>query len=359
METFFRLIIDNKEWIFSGVGVIILSVLAKFIFSTKQYSKLSPTPILSSTGGSIMINGSVNTTAHEGSSVVIATGKVTIGITIEEYEAGLKRKETETRSILEKLAGKDIEKRKILEKELAVAREKILNLEVAFEEQKVKLAEASKALPDFQRNFAPEQYSQAQNALSKGNLSIAKNLFQQILEYGKKNASYAAYFIGILEEINIDYSSARKYLYEAAQLEPKNAIYLGAAGRIAYLLGDYRKAETLFSKAIASPARASKLTNQSHNGIYNNNLATVYQAQGKFTDAERLYNQAISIWERTLGPKHPYIGQCLNNLGGLLKSLGRYNEAIKLYNRILPLLEQSYTKDHLLFADCANNLAVI
>lgn len=359
MEQFIYWIIENKEWIFSGVGVILLSVLAKFIFFRKQSIILSPAPIISSTDGSILINGSVNTTAHEGSSVVIATGKVTIGITIEEYEAGLKRKETTIREALERLTADNLEKRKILEKELAVTGERLSNLEVAFEDQKIKLAEASKALEDFRKDFAPEQFRQAQKALSKGNLSIAKNLFQHVLEYGKKNTARAAYFLGILEEANIEFSAAQKHLYEAASLEPQNAIYLDAAGRIAYILGDYGKAETLFAKAIAAPERGSKQTKQSHRAIYNNNLATVYQAQGKYSEAERLYNQAVSIWEKTLGPKHPYIGQSLNNLGGLLKSLGRYDEAISLYNRILPLLEKAFSKDHLLFADCANNLAVV
>lgn len=359
MDQFIYWIIENKEWVFSGVGVILLSAVAKFIFSRKQSRILSPAPIISSTDGSILINGSVNTTAHEGGSVVIATGKVTIGITIEEYEAGLKRKETEIREALERLTVDNLEKRKILEKELAATRERLSNLEVAFEDQKVKLAEASEALQDFRKDFAPEQFRQAQQALNKGDLSIAKNLFQNVLEYGKKNAAKAAYFLGILEETNIEFSAAQKHLSEAASLEPQNAIYQDAAGRIAYILGDYGKAETLFAKAIAAPERGSEQTKQSHKAIYNNNLATVYQAQGKFTEAERLYNQAVSIWENTLGSKHPYIGQCLNNLVGLLKSLGRYDEAISLYNRILPLLEKAFSKNHLLFADCANNLAVV
>ncbi|MEN8259161.1 MAG: tetratricopeptide repeat protein [Pseudomonadota bacterium] len=359
MEQFIYLIIENKEWIFSGIGVIVLSVLAKFIFSMKQSRNLSPAPILSSTDGSIVINGAVNTTAHDGSSVVIATGNVTIGITIEEYENVLKSKETEIRDALERLSSADIEKRKVLEKELAIAREKLLNLEVAFEEQKVKLAEASKALEDFQKDFAPKQFKQAQEALSKGDLSIAKNLFQKAYNNGKKNAAEAAYFIGILEETNINFFAAQKYLNEAARLEPKEPVYLDAAGRIAYLLGDYEKAEKLFSKAIGTPEQGSKKTIQSHKAIYKNNLATVYQSQGKYDKAERLYNQAVNMWENTLGPKHHYVGQCLNNLGGLLKSLGRYNDAVSLYKRILPLLENAFSKDHLLISDCANNLAVV
>jgi tetratricopeptide (TPR) repeat protein len=359
MEQFINWIIENKEWIFSGIGIILLSVLAKFIFSRKQTSVLSPVPIVSSKDSSILINGSVNTIAHERSSVVIATGKVTIGITIEDYEAGLKRKEIEIRDSLTKLVTDDLEKRRILEKELATVRDSLLNLEVAFEMQKVKLVETSKALEDFHKNFVSEHLREAQIALCKGDLSLAKIIFKTVLEKGKKNAAKATYFLGILEETNIEFSAAQKHFYEAAYLEPQNAIYQDAAGRIAYILGDYGKAEMLFAKAIAAPGRGSKQTKQSHKAIYNNNLATVYQTQGKYNEAERLYKKTVSVWEKTLGAKHPYIGQCLNNLGGLLKSLGRYDESISLYNRILPLLEKAFSKNHLLFADCANNLAVV
>lgn len=319
---------------------------------------MNPAPIISSADGSILINGPVSTTAHKGGSVVIATGKVTIGITIKEYEAGLKRKESEIREELKRLRLDDLEKRKILEKELVATRDRLSNLEVAFEDQKIKLAEASESLQDFRKDLAPEQFRQAQNALNKGDLSLAKNLFQNALEYGKKNAAKAAYFLGILEEAGIEFSAAQKHFYEAASLEPQNAIYQDAAGRIAYILGDYGNAEKLFSKALNAPQRGSKKSKQSHKAVYINNLATVYQAQGKYKEAEQLYNQAVNIWQKTSRQKYAYIGQCLNNLGGLLKFLGRYDESINLYNRILPLIEKQFSKDHLLFADCANNLAV-
>ncbi len=48
MEQFIYWIIENKEWVFSGIGVILLSFLAKFIFARKQSSNLSPAPIISS-----------------------------------------------------------------------------------------------------------------------------------------------------------------------------------------------------------------------------------------------------------------------------------------------------------------------
>ena len=45
----------------------------------------------------------------------------------------------------------------------------------------------------------------------------------------------------------------------------------------------------------------------------------VLQAQGKLAEAEPLYQRAIEIGEKTLGPDHPNIATRLNNLATLLQ----------------------------------------
>jgi tetratricopeptide (TPR) repeat protein len=37
-----------------------------------------------------------------------------------------------------------------------------------------------------------------------------------------------------------------------------------------------------------------------------NNLAGLYSDQGKYEEAELLYERALAIYERKLGPNHPY-----------------------------------------------------
>ena len=38
-----------------------------------------------------------------------------------------------------------------------------------------------------------------------------------------------------------------------------------------------------------------------------NNLAELYQAQGKYGDAEPLYKRSLAIIEKALGPEHPQV----------------------------------------------------
>jgi hypothetical protein len=47
-----------------------------------------------------------------------------------------------------------------------------------------------------------------------------------------------------------------------------------------------------------------------------NNLAGLYYAQGKYTQAEPLYKRSLAIREKAFGPDHPVVGMSLNNLGG-------------------------------------------
>ena len=56
-------------------------------------------------------------------------------------------------------------------------------------------------------------------------------------------------------------------------------------------------------------------------------LAQVYQAQGRFSEAEAVYQQALAHQESSLGSSHPEIANTLEKLAGLYKKLGRASDA--------------------------------
>ena len=64
-----------------------------------------------------------------------------------------------------------------------------------------------------------------------------------------------------------------------------------------------------------------------------NNLALVYQAQGRYAEAEPLHKRALRIDEKALGPEHPDVAQSLENSAALLRETGRGAEAAKLEAR--------------------------
>ncbi|MBV9688647.1 MAG: tetratricopeptide repeat protein [Ktedonobacteraceae bacterium] len=57
-------------------------------------------------------------------------------------------------------------------------------------------------------------------------------------------------------------------------------------------------------------------------------LARLYQTQGKYEQAEPLYQRALRICEQVLGAEHPSTRITLKNYTILLQTMGR-NEAVR------------------------------
>lgn len=86
-------------------------------------------------------------------------------------------------------------------------------------------------------------------------------------------------------------------------------------------------------------------------------LATIYQKQGRYTEAEPLFRRSLQLREQHLGPTHPEVSTALNNLALLYQAEGRYCEAEPLFQRALALDEQVYGPRHLEVATDLHNLA--
>jgi tetratricopeptide (TPR) repeat protein len=67
-------------------------------------------------------------------------------------------------------------------------------------------------------------------------------------------------------------------------------------------------------------------------------LAQSARARGDYTTAERLFRLALRTAEGVLGPGDAEVAAVLNNLGVLYKDQGRYDEAERLYQRARAIL---------------------
>ena len=75
-----------------------------------------------------------------------------------------------------------------------------------------------------------------------------------------------------------------------------------------------------------------------------NNLAEVYQSQGKYAEAEPLYRRALAIYQKVLGPEDPFVARSLGNYAILLRKTNRGAEAARLEARAKAILSKQ-TKD--------------
>jgi tetratricopeptide (TPR) repeat protein len=79
------------------------------------------------------------------------------------------------------------------------------------------------------------------------------------------------------------------------------------------------------------------------------NLARVYEAQGRYPEAELLLKRALAITEKALGPDNADVGARLNNLAWLYTLEGRYAETA-------PLLKRALAIDRTLFRNMATDV---
>ncbi|MEG4022352.1 tetratricopeptide repeat protein [Microcoleus sp. S13C4] len=167
---------------------------------------------------------------------------------------------------------------------------------------------------------------------------------------------------GECENFQQEYELAIDCFKKAIALQQELDVELELSSSLSYLAalyksqGRYSEAEPLFLQAVEigrralpedDPCLATDL----------NNLAELYYSQGRYSEAEPLYLQAVEIGRRSLPEDHPSLAIYLNNLAGLYQSQARYSEAEPLYLQALEIDRRSLPEDHPDLATDLNNLA--
>ncbi len=67
-------------------------------------------------------------------------------------------------------------------------------------------------------------------------------------------------------------------------------------------------------------------------------MVTLYQ-QGMYSEAAQVAEEVLKVAENTFGPNHPQVATSLNNLALLYQAQGKYAEAEPLYKRALVMGE--------------------
>jgi len=320
----------------------------------------------------------------------VVCGNLTIGITLEQYEAGLKKRAEEIRgeeaekrvqlqklvemteratsaekdSLRSQIATVEVEKR-ALEAESKGVAERLTNLQASYDGLVQKLAEANAALEAFAPLISTEAFAQAQAMLSRGDVLGAERKFVEIADTVRKIREKADVVearaiseAGKLAEERIDWRAANAHYARAARLQPSNWQYAQRAGNLAVRMGDYAIAAS-FSEATLSLVSLEFGPDTQETATALNNLALTYALLARYMEAEPLYRRAIDIGEKTLGKDDPAVAARYNNLASLLRVQGKYDQAEPLYRRAIEINERALGKDHPDVAKGYNNLAIL
>jgi tetratricopeptide (TPR) repeat protein len=96
--------------------------------------------------------------------------------------------------------------------------------------------------------------------------------------------------------------------------------------------------------------------NHPHTALSFNNLAGLYQSQGRYEEAEPLYIQALELRKQLLGKNHPDTAQSFNYLALLYHYQGRYEAAEALYIQALEIADRAFGINHPKTATFRGNL---
>lgn len=119
----------------------------------------------------------------------------------------------------------------------------------------------------------------------------------------------------------------------------------GRAGVTAYQLGQPVEAEKRFRQALGMMRSL-----QPQQPYILDELAVLYETQGRYGEAEQLYLQSLTIREKYRGAEHPEVATSLHNLAELHEILGQHDKAEELYKRAITIRQKSLGPDHLFLA---------
>jgi esterase/lipase superfamily enzyme len=123
-----------------------------------------------------------------------------------------------------------------------------------------------------------------------------------------------------------------------------------------YLAGKYDEALPMADDFLSSITARFREDSSSY-AVAISVLARLYQAQGRFKEAEDYVKRALAIDERDYPPDHPNIAGDFSALGQLYQAEGRLDEAEPLLKRALAINENASESDPADVGRALNNLA--
>ncbi len=106
-----------------------------------------------------------------------------------------------------------------------------------------------------------------------------------------------------------------------------------------------QQAQTQLSEAQTQLSEAQTQLNSVLASLDGVRLAGLYQSQGRYSEAEPLYKEALFIFKQQLGNNHPDVAQTLNNLATLYWNQGKYPEADELFSQGLQVEEYNFSQN--------------
>lgn len=154
--------------------------------------------------------------------------------------------------------------------------------------------------------------------------------------------SYIYYNKAYFTELQQDYPVALTLYKKALALDPNKTPYgriICGLARIKLRQGKFREAQRLYQEAI--PIQEADTTElPSYMASLYLNAGVAFGLDGFYQEALLYYRKCFEITKEKLGKESPYYGYCLVNFGAIEDKLGNYYKALEYYRAASVIIEE-------------------
>lgn len=206
---------------------------------------------------------------------------------------------------------------------------------------------------------AVAQYPEAAKSFERVIAILRKNVPANDPNVIQVNANLAKVYLlmGRYDKAEAMFKAARDATAKTAGNSAKLATLVMNVGDVYRFQARYSEAEAEYDKALALAEKTAG-PNSVEVADTLNNLTKIYEDQGRFDEAAAALVRARSINEK-VRPAHPAVAFNINNIAHLNERLGRYTEADRDFQRAIAMAEKSLGPKHPALATMLNNLATV
>jgi non-specific serine/threonine protein kinase/serine/threonine-protein kinase len=137
------------------------------------------------------------------------------------------------------------------------------------------------------------------------------------------------------------------------------AVTVRNLAEIAYVRGDYARAETLFRRGLETLRGLPPGNDEAIADCLNDLAMTVQQTRADYKGAQELLGESLAILRRLFGSMHPKVANGLNNLAKVSYRLGDYATAETLFLESLSMNRTLHGEEHPEISANLSNLALV
>ncbi len=218
-----------------------------------------------------------------------------------------------------------------------------------------KLKALNEQFPEAQLKKAQRFKKQSDRKASKETLDLSIKRYRPVV-------AATIWERGKIAEEEKNYDEAMTFYRQAVWLDEKNPIYLMSAGKTARSVGGYEESKKWLETLVQIRMKEDK--NDLNLAEAKRELATLYDSddRGEKNDqakAEKLYQEALEIYEKEYGLTSQYYAAVLHDLADYYRRRNDYLKAEPLFERCLDIMEKILDKNDPDIAHVLANFALL